>query len=353
MSDNRPIGYREDSKWIYRASGYGGCLRKVVAAATGYEEHRNQYQEDIMSTAAKEGNLHEPAVIAELVEQGWKIADASQDEINLKVMPGVFIRGHIDGIGTPPRARKERLIEVKTMSKSRFQEWTRFKDARAALLSGKFDAYAWQISAYMLFTGLECKYVVKNRDSGKIHISDLKTPIYSMQQVKRRMREIHKWVLRDDLPACDGDSTAKFFCPFPSLHDDIFGEEMDDDYQPVENVTDVVLGGLAEEHARLSAVVSRGNAAYEERKEIITKMRGMMFGGEPAEDESSREVIVGGYKVVDSPRAKKKAIDYEKLADIVEERWGIVDGAQVLQELIEEAMVVPGKYRVMKVTEVK
>jgi len=319
MSDNRPIAYREGDISIYRGSGVGSCVKALVAAMQGYEENRSEFTDRIMSAAAAEGNLHEPAVVEALKEMGWKVGH-QQDQVDIKIVPRVFIRFHPDGIGRPPRARKDRVIEIKSMSKTRYKKWLSYPDAATALVSPEFIKYGYQISSEMHFYAMEAEYVVKNRDSGELNIQHLKTPPISWSQIRRRIIEAEKWRKKGELPGCDVDAAEKFFCPFPYLHDDLpFAPEEDDENAPVDSVTQAVIVGLAEHHHRLSKDIKRGKMAEEERKDVNKRINELVPKG--------MTVVAGGFKVLGSGNtrsylntgklAEKLGIDVSELKDLI------------------------------------
>ena len=90
ISDNRASAYREGDISIYRASAIGSCTKALVAAMLGYKEDRPAFTHNILTNAAKEGNLHEDAIVAELQDTyGWRVW-ASQDIVEEQV---IVIRG--------------------------------------------------------------------------------------------------------------------------------------------------------------------------------------------------------------------------------------------------------------------
>lgn len=281
MSDNRGIAYQEGKTSVYRASGIGSCLTAIVAAKLGHEEARTNFAGKVMTDAAREGTMHEPHIIETLeVEYGWKIW-GSQDSCEYQVMPHTIIRGHTDGICQPKGMRKERGLEVKTMSKDRFKKWVRLgDDARSRLMSGEFDTYAWQVSVYMWATGLPFMYVVKNRDSGKLDISEIATPIIDKKQIRAKVMEAQRWALKGEIPPCAAASDSQFFCPFPYLHEDTSGFGMeDDDVTPIESATLALIEGMAAKYKDLAKQVALMKPLDDERKEVGQKIIQAMESG--------------------------------------------------------------------------
>jgi len=275
MSDNRSIAYQEGKVSIYRASGVGSCLTALVAAKLGYEEDRSKYVSDILTNAAREGNMHEGAVIDTLKsELGWRVR-GGQKSIEMKVIPNVIIRGHIDGTCFPPKMKNERLLEVKTMSRDRFKKWIGMgPDARTRLLSEDFESYGWQISAYMHQMGMAAIYTVKNRDSGVLDISEITVPPVDLKTIKKKIIEAEMWFKRGEIPPCTTTSSSKFFCPFPYLHEDVspFGDEPDSELPPISDARTGLILTMAEHYAELAKKVATMKPIDEERKEVGKKL---------------------------------------------------------------------------------
>lgn len=301
MSDDRPIAYREDNTSIYRASGSGSCLNALVAAMLGYKEDRSKFTHDILMNAAKEGNLHEGAIIDELKKDyGWRVY-GGQDVVEDKIIPRVFIRGHIDGLCIPKGMRNERLLEVKTMSKDRFKKWKAIGDTvRERLLSDEFLKYGWQISSYMhAYDNIPAMYVVKNRDSGELMIEEIKLPPVPFKEIRKKIIEAEMWRKKGELPGCYGSSGEKFFCPFPYLHDDnLFGDEPEDEDAPIDNATIALIAGMAENYADLASQVKLMKPLDEERKGVGKRLIEVMGG-----PEGTKKVVAGGYSVTRVPGA--------------------------------------------------
>jgi hypothetical protein len=294
MSDNRSIAYQEGDVSIYRASGVGSCVTALVAAKMGHKEARTQYAGTILSDAAREGNLHEGAVVDTLEkEYGWRWS-GGQDLVEMQVIPKVIIRGHIDGMVIPKGMRKERLLEVKTMSRDRFKKWMGLgKDARSRLLTDEFAKYAWQISAYMHAYGLPAMYVVKNRDSGKLDISEISTPPIDKRTIRKKIIEVEMWFKRDEMPPCDALSSDQFFCPYPYLHngDKPFGDEDADVEVPQDNATIDMIHGMAEHYYRLAQEVKTMKPFDDERKDVGRKLLDLIGVKGP------KHTTVGKYEV--------------------------------------------------------
>ena len=312
MADNRSIAYQEGDLSIYRASGSGSCLTALVAAKLGYEEARTKYVADILNNAAREGNLHEDSVVNTLKEEhGWR-AWGSQDIMEHQVIPRVFVRGHIDGFCKPPKAQKDRLLEVKTMSKDRFKKWMSLgANARTRLLSDEFESYAYQISWYMIHYNMSAMYVVKNRDSGLLDISEIKTPPIDLKTLKKKIIAAEMWFKRGELPPCETEGGSKFFCPFPYLHTDEspFRDEPDVEAPPFESAQMAIIEEMAKHYVDLQKKVGLLKPYDEERKEVGKKLIEAMGGV-----DGPQKMVAGEYSVsrVDNTRSY---VDNQAVAD--------------------------------------
>lgn len=295
MGDDRPSGYQEGKTTVYRASSMGMCLTALVASRLDYKPDRPEFQQKILTNAAKEGNLHEDAISEELKsEYGYRVW-GSQDSFDMKVIPGVVVRGHIDGFCIPKGARNHRLLEIKTMSKNRFAKWKRLGSIRTRLTSDEFSSYGYQISTYMqAHDNMPVIYVVKNRDSGELTIDELKLPPYPWKEIKKKIIKAEMWVKRGELPTCEASSSDQFFCPFPYLHgvDSFFGDEPDDEDEPIDDATKALVGGMAAHYADLASQVSLLKPLDEERKDVGKKIIEALGGPEGIE-----VMVAGGYRI--------------------------------------------------------
>ena len=311
MSDDRGIGYREGNHSIYRASGIGYCLTRIVAYMLDYKEAPGQFQNKILTDAAREGNLHETSIIDRLIEDGYRI-DETQTEVELQIFPRVYIRGHTDGIAFPPRAQKPRALEVKTMSKDRFKKWIGSgKDTAERMASGAWDRYAWQISTYMHILNMPAIYVVKNRDSGRLEIDELKVPPIPLAEIQKKVIAAEKWRKRGELPPCVAASGDQFFCPFPFLHEDTsgFGVEPDNELEPIDDAQRGLIAALADEYDDLASQVGLMKPIDQERKAVGVRLI-MAMGG----PQGNKIAVAGQWKVSRVDNKGRAGPDKEALA---------------------------------------
>ncbi len=293
MGDDRASSYQEGNVSVYRASAIGDCLTALVASSLGYDPARSPFSEKVMSNAAKEGNLHEQAIIDTLVdEHGWRI-DSSQGVIEFQVIPRVIIRGHIDGKCRPKGKRLPRLLEAKTMSRDRFRKWMSLGDnATERLLTDEFESYAWQVSAYMHQLNMPAMYVVKNRDSGILDISEIARPLIPMADIEQKIIEAEMWRRREELPPCMASSGDKFFCSFPYLHNGEVGAEPEDEGEPVDDAMLGLIGVMAERYYELVEELKPLKPLDDERKTLGGRIVDAMGG-----KDGPKTVFPGEFRV--------------------------------------------------------
>ena len=325
MSDDRPSGYTENGDSIYRASSAGMCLTALVASRLGYQPARAEFSQNVLTNAAKEGNLHEGAIVEELkATYGYRVW-GSQDTFTMKVIPHVFFRGHIDGFCIPKGARNNRLLEIKTMSKARFRKWKNLGSIRTRLISDEFSSYGYQISVYMqAYDNIPAIYVVKNRDSGELTIDELKLPPYPYKEIKKKIIQAEMWAKKQELPPCTASSSDQFFCAYPYLHDgNIFDDEPADEPSVIDDVTKALIGGMANNYHDLATQVRLLKPLDEERKEIGKKIVSALGG-----PEGIKTMTAGGFKVTRSggstsytdkeALAEELGIEIEKYNELLE-----------------------------------
>jgi hypothetical protein len=224
VSDNRPTRYVEDDVVVYRASGVGGCIRSMVAAAHG---HKPQPHPEWFQEVLDEGNEAEPQIIA--ATQDWKrtgaprglTVDGSQAEMELLigVIDGktVIIRGHMDGVGSVPGVPEPRyVVEAK---KFRPSTWG------AASTKGAFytDYYAWQMSIYMLGTGKFGLWVAgewdkETRTIGRVQCHEYLEPPVPLAVIKQRVAKVER-LINEGWGPDEVECSGNYPCPFWYLHD--------------------------------------------------------------------------------------------------------------------------------------
>lgn len=207
---------------IHRASALGGCLKGQIAAALGMKPI--PHSEDSL-TRMGEGQLHEDDVIARLTADGYTVT-RQQEEVNLAfpliedgilpVDPAIRVQGHLDGVlnGDPFTPPGPKVLEVKSMSDAAYKEFQSKGWHHDWPAGSLIDKYRWQLSVYMLATGLEGLLVTKNRNSGAMTQHGIETPYYSLDQITERVAYIEDHVARGQLP---DDCPHDWFCPYKYL----------------------------------------------------------------------------------------------------------------------------------------
>lgn len=265
-----PSVYQDGDIMVVRASSLGSCAR-ALAAYGRYEEVIPIQRQELLDRTAKEGNLHESTVVDHLIEQGYDVAD-SQATVTLSVIKGrVEVRGHIDGIHSG-----EGVVEIKSMSKSRFDDWQ-----RKGL--GAFPRYQWQLSAYMY--GLADQlggpvrpalYAVKRRDDGLIDTKIIDFPPINFQAIRKKLVQVYQHRKDKTLPDCDLPKSEQFWCPFPFLHN----EDVDEMDLPDDKV--LALEELVIEYDELRAIEKAGKDATDKKRALGKKILDLMDGRDKA-----------------------------------------------------------------------
>jgi hypothetical protein len=223
-NDDPTVGVK-DGRIVYRASALGSCTKALVAARMGYDAIAPPSD---AQQRMDEGHLHEMDVTRRMVEEGWRFSPgSSQLEVVLPITRKVVVVGHLDGLGwkngpaavstaDPIAALKivgGHVVEIKSQSKN---QWADFE--RSGWESGFFPKYKWQLSAYMLATGLPAVVVRKNRDNGQVKYEYVEAPFYSLTATRVRVMMVEALVAKGELPEeCDN---RVFPCPFFYLHHD-------------------------------------------------------------------------------------------------------------------------------------
>ena len=262
MADNRPDVYVEkDGRVIYRASSVGQCVRALVASGLGEVALFGADRKALLERSADEGNLHEDAVRSKLEGEGWTV-HSTQDEIDVPVIPGVFLRGHTDGVISKPgvTVSDQALLEVKSMSTKQFDKWIkkRFRD---------FPKYAYQISAYMKgYPGLDAYYVVKRREDGLLDRTVIphSTPPIQWSTIRKKITTAERWRRKGELPPCDVKN--QWGCPFFYLHEE---DDFEEAVIPDDEVRKV-LEGLVADFVGLKESEKVGKEAGDIRKQEIS-----------------------------------------------------------------------------------
>lgn len=207
MSD-RPSVVFDDTGLEIRASKLGACPRAIAAEALGYH---TKGRPDLLIRTAKEGHLHEAAIINDLRADGANVSEQQGECVRDFLIDGINVRitGHYEGLVD------DDLLEIKSMSADQFKKWV--SSVKLGVPTFKYHySYAWQISFYMACfpDTMNVRYVVKNRNDGEVHESRLTTPPFSVLDIQRRLETIvsHLHAGVESAP-CDKEANA-FFCSY-------------------------------------------------------------------------------------------------------------------------------------------
>lgn len=166
----------QSTKQTFRMSECGHCPRQLTYKYLNYPAAELPVW---LETSAREGKLHE----------GWLLDQLRADDIAvygeqdyLSIDNSLFLlEGHIDGYENDHGI--ERIVECKTMSQGEYQRWsTQGLEA--------FPQYAAQITAYMTASGLPCRLIVKNRNTGTTHGLDSRDTAYFFSTTPMVMADI-------------------------------------------------------------------------------------------------------------------------------------------------------------------
>lgn len=190
-ADHRSEVYFENDVLVIRASGFGGCIRNLVAARMGIKAVPFN---DTALTRMNEGNIHEPHILRALEKEGWEFI-TTQEELELPIAGGrIIIRGHSDGRARHASSRLgERTVEAKAMGHNVWAKWKKYSWS-------EFRRYAWQVSHYMHATGLPAVFAAKNRDTGEVDVTLWDEAPISLAEMKLRAIKI---AAATELPECD------------------------------------------------------------------------------------------------------------------------------------------------------
>lgn len=212
----------------YRASSLGSCLRAQIALQLGMSAIGTS---DKMQALYDRGNDHEVECLAAMEADGWQIrepdpsvvfmgatspitVDEDQWAIALPVA-GAAITGHLDGLVTreaPFHIDRASVLEIK--SPHSWHSWER------AHKTGDYSdplmhRYAWQISVYMVATGLEA--VVACVEDGQVRTFGIEVPPFDVDAIERRIIGMEINVKDGTVPSVC--SQSDFPCPVAYLHD--------------------------------------------------------------------------------------------------------------------------------------
>jgi len=198
-----------DEVWVYRASAIGGCMKALVYGRMGME---GQPPPEWLQERFDEGHYHEAPILARFEDdQGYSLF-GEQMVVEIKVKPGVVVRGHIDAY--THLATGKCVVDAKAVTENTFK----------VLEKGGMAEYDWQQSAYC--AALEADQFclacgIKDRDKPLaeqlVEVRYLwDKPRYTISDIRKRILEVERHAKNGTLPDC----TDMYPCPFFHLHDD-------------------------------------------------------------------------------------------------------------------------------------
>lgn len=200
--------------YVYRSSSLGACDKALIAARLGFVPH--DPPENFLYYYAR-GEQVEEEVMEWLQGNDYRVRDR-QVEVTIDCPMDVQVVGHIDGIVTSPQG-VEFIGEVKRMSTPAFEEFL----VKTWDTPGLVQKYKWQLSSYMVGTGLPGLVVVreglKDGDEGvaRTRVVEVPKPFYGRTEIVQRVVGLELAAKRG-LP--DGCDKVDYPCPFFYLHGD-------------------------------------------------------------------------------------------------------------------------------------
>lgn len=270
-----------DSLYIYRASELGSCDKALIAKRMGYEKDESVYRKgSAISTIFREGDLHETAVVEKYREELGHEITLQQHEINIPIMQGVIVQGHLDGViklnhpelnSAMNRFLNGYVLEIKSMGADPFKEFKKHRMDTPGLI----QKYKWQFSAYMIAMERPLLLVVKNRNTGEIIEVQIDEPYYSLADIRLRILRLEAASRSGELPV--NCVNPQYPCPFYYLHEDdnvqFVTDEVVDSYVRVYSIAkaeeNAAKSRAAEARNRL-ATLSKDNPKLETPKSKIT-----------------------------------------------------------------------------------
>lgn len=239
---------------VYRASSLGYSLENLVAPFLGYDPIPPPAW---LQEKFDEGTALEPQVLAELESFGWTLATTQPEvnsegdhqlEVTLEVIPGVAtVRGHLDATGIEADGFPTRVVEVKSMAEKSFRECSQL----AWNTPGLIQRYKWQLSAYMLATGLQGVLVVCSK--GEDGLKNLlymyaDEPFYSISDIANKLSQAEAHIRDGVIP----EGCTDYPCPYFYLH------EVKEEPEPADSQLDGLMNAWLE--ANRKAKIYKGEA---------------------------------------------------------------------------------------------
>jgi hypothetical protein len=217
---------------------------------------------DFMYDRFEEGNVAEPHIMSRFTDDNTDFTlVGSQDEIVLNISDNVVVRGHIDGLALDSNGRSC-LVEAKALG----PDW--FKKFKKHGFAGLPDAYAWQVSIYMLALGTDSAVLVAGqkidgviKPESEFHYEWIRKPLFDMDQIYARVMSVENNVESADWPDC----LNEWLCQYPYLHDE-------PEFEQVTGMDATKLDSFAERWAEASDMEKRAKAIKASIKSDLDKL---------------------------------------------------------------------------------
>lgn len=315
---------------VYGASGLGSCSVALYYDRQGVTpEPPPQWLQE----AYNQGNENEGLILdmfqqatpfrlldlGDVVGYGYSLGEYDEDRgvdysnqvrVEAKVLPGVVVRAHLDGIAelTVPESGwirdqdttgKKFVVEVKALGDTLWQAWK----ARGINI---ISSYPWQVTAQMKGAGLPCIFVVGHKDkNGRVFEIDYKIidePPIKWMEVIKKIGAIEKEQVEDcPLP-------MMYPCPYYPLHnpENTRKDVVVLDDTNTDQTERLLLISLGEEY-------QRHLAAEKHHKELKAKASAEVAKWFDEHRMKGGTVKAGAWQITDIVQDKAGAIDFEKL----------------------------------------
>lgn len=283
MGDDRPARYVEGDRVIYRASQLGACPNVFSYLA---QDLVPAGVPEWLQTKYDEGNTLERPIIDGFMETVKdtmnKDAMDYQATVELQVLPGIYVRGHTDGISRNVDLLPTNIVEAKAFGDDYWARW------QSKGLEG-FPEYKWQVTCYMLGTDLPCWFVVGHKSPDGTKIIEIESVLvtrspYTMIQLKKRIAMLEEIIEEDVRVPCE----VMYPCPFFYMHVD----QEEGTRESASRIDDEILKTMI---TRLVNVNDDLKALETDKKALTQGIQGWF----EANGLASGQVIIGDYKVTD------------------------------------------------------
>jgi hypothetical protein len=213
MSDRASVICTAD-RITYRASSFGYCIRRLVAARLGYDAKPPPAR---LQQAFDEGHELEPIILETLVEDyGWQL-EQPQAEMSLHLGTGpdgreLYIDGHVDALGTQPGGSHWMPVDAKAFAQSTMDDFL-----ASGLLA--YPHYAWQQSAYCEGFGSDPFCLpLWNKATQQLTVKVYDTHPYTYDDIQERIYDIEERATAPEA-LTDIECPGSWGCPYDYLHD--------------------------------------------------------------------------------------------------------------------------------------